>query len=59
MPTIRTTPAQRTGSVEVLVDEEAGTVTFVSDRSDTESTVPPMEWLTVSADVVVDVKAYR
>ena len=59
MSAIRTTPAQDTEPIEVLIDEETGTVTFVSDRSDAESTVPPTEWMTVSADAVVDVTAHR
>lgn len=45
-------------SLEVLVDREAETVTLIGDR-EPESTVPPTEWLTVPAEMVVDVEDRR
>lgn len=43
----------------MLVNKEAKTVTLVSDRLEAEQSVPPTEWITISADVVIDTKEYR
>lgn len=59
MSAVRTTAPSEAGHIEVLVNDEANTVTFVSDRPDAESTVPPTEWLTVSADSVVNLETHR
>jgi hypothetical protein len=58
MSTLSPPQDQGSSAVEVLTNDQAGTVTFVSDR-DTSSGVPPTEWLTVSADAVVSVEAYQ
>lgn len=43
----------------MLVNEEAGTVTLVRDRRASERSVPPTEWITMSADAVIDTEEYR
>jgi hypothetical protein len=43
----------------MLVNEEAGTVTLVRDRPTTERSIPPTEWITISADAVIDAEEYR
>lgn len=58
MSTLSHSQDQQSSTVEVLTDDNAGTVTFVSDR-DTRSRVPPTEWVTVSAEAVVTVAEYR
>lgn len=58
MSTLSPPQDQGSSTVEVLTNENDGTVTFVSDR-DTESGVPPTEWLTISAEAVVAVEAHR
>lgn len=59
MSSVRTIPTSRAQEVEMLVNEEAETVTLVSDRLEAEQSVPPTEWITISADVVIDTKEYR
>lgn len=49
---------QASASVEVLTDDDAGTVTFVADF-ERDGTVPPTEWLTAAAEDVVDLAAHR
>lgn len=52
-------PDNRTSeSVEVLTDDDAGTVTFVADF-DRDGVVPPTEWMTAMSEDVVDLAAYR
>jgi hypothetical protein len=58
MSTLSPSQDQQSSAVEVLTDDNTGTVTFVSDR-DTTNGVPPTEWMTVSAEVVVTVTEYR
>lgn len=58
MATTRTFPEDRSSAIEMRVNEENGTVTFVN-RHDGSETCPPTEWLTVTADAVVDTNEYR
>jgi hypothetical protein len=52
-------PSDRTSAgVEVLTDDDAGTVTFVADF-DRDGTVPPTEWMTAKSEDVVDLAAHR
>lgn len=59
MSSVRTIPASKVQEVEMLVNKEAETVTLVSDRPATEHSVPPTEWITISADAVIDAEEYR
>lgn len=43
----------------MLVNEEAGTVTLVTDRPAIECSVPPTEWITISANAVIDAEEFR
>jgi hypothetical protein len=58
MSTTRTFPADESDSIERRVNDENGTVTFVSSH-DAENTAGPTEWITVTADAVVDLSANR
>lgn len=55
----RLTLTSEVPNVEMLVNEERDTVTFVGDRSDDEATILSTEWLTVSGDVLIDLEAHR
>ncbi|MXR50797.1 hypothetical protein GRX03_04145 [Halovenus sp. WSH3] len=51
-------PNRTERSLELMADEDSGTVTLVEDR-DPAGTVPPTAWLTVPAELVVDTEAKR
>ena len=53
-PVDTSTPDQ----IEVLPNEELGTVTYVADL-ERESIVPPTEWITVDREATVDILAMR
>jgi hypothetical protein len=44
--------------IELVPNEEQGTVTFVADL-DEDSTTPPTEWITVPAGATIDPAEYR
>ena len=58
MSTTRSTPNPDRDRIEVVSNDEAGTVTFVADR-DGSASDPPTEWITVPREYAVDVTASR
>jgi hypothetical protein len=58
MSTTRPVETSTPEQIEVLSNEELGTVTYVADL-ERDSIVPPTEWITVDEDTTVDVLAKR
>ena len=44
--------------IDVISNDEAGTVTFIADYPE-DSIVAPTEWITVDAETLVDTKEHR
>jgi DNA/RNA endonuclease YhcR with UshA esterase domain len=53
-----THPSSEADRIEVLANDNDGTVTFVADR-DEESTAPPTEWITIAKGDAVDLNESR
>lgn len=50
--------ADEHNTIDVIQNDDEGTVTFVTDR-DRDSTDPPTRWITIANEDVIDVKASR
>ena len=58
MSTIDRVSESETEGIEVVPNDEQGTVTFVADLDESENT-PPTEWITLGAGDTVDLEQYR
>ena len=58
MSTIDRVSESETEGIEVVPNDEQGTVTFVADLEE-EATAPPTEWITIATDDTVDLQQYR
>jgi len=58
MSTTDRTTTVEANRIEVVSNEKVGTVTFVADL-DTDSDVPPTEWISIAAEDTVDVQESR
>jgi hypothetical protein len=59
MSTIDRVSASETGGIELVPNEDQGTVTFVADLDEDDETTPPTEWITVATGDTVDLEQYR
>lgn len=53
-----THPSSEADRIEVLANDDDGTVTFVTERNE-ESTTPPTEWITIAKGDAVDLNESR
>jgi hypothetical protein len=50
--------AHTSDRIELVPNDEQGTVTFVADL-DEDDTTPPTEWITVASEDTVDLEQHR
>jgi hypothetical protein len=58
MSTIDRVSAHDSDGIEIVPNDDEGTVTFVADLEE-ETTAPPTEWITVATADTVDLQQYR
>lgn len=58
MSTTDHSPRASSDEIDVIADEEHGTVTFVADYPD-DGLLAPTEWITVDSETLVDTRDYR
>lgn len=58
MSTPHRSPAHESDPIDVIRNDDEGTITFVADRDEDRSGAPT-EWITIADEDVVDVDASR
>jgi hypothetical protein len=51
-------PTDTHNTIDVIQNDDEGTVTFVAEEKQ-DSTDPPTRWITIASEDVIDVKASR
>jgi len=58
MSTIDRISEHDSDGIEIVPNDDEGTITFVADLKE-EATAPPTEWITIATDDSVDLQQYR